>query len=62
MPRRIGLDVHREFAQIAVWEDGLVRQAGQIGTTPEDIRAFAESLLPSDEWMQAHDGGRPTAC
>jgi len=21
------LDVHREFAQIAVWEDGLVRQA-----------------------------------
>jgi transposase len=49
VPRRIGLDVHREFAQIAVWEDGLVRQAGQIGTTPEDIRAFADSLLPSDE-------------
>ena len=37
MPRRIGLDVHREFAQIAVWEDGVVRQAGQIATTPEAI-------------------------
>ena len=49
MPRRIGLDVHREFAQIAVWEDGQVRQAGQIATTPEARRAFADSLLPSDE-------------
>ena len=42
--RRIGLDVHREFAQIAVWEDGLVRQAGQIATTPEALRVFAMSL------------------
>jgi hypothetical protein len=47
--RRIGLDVHREFAQIAVWEDGIVRQAGQIATTPGALRAFADSLLPSDE-------------
>ena len=31
--RCIGMDVHREFAQIAVWEDGLVRQAGQIAST-----------------------------
>jgi transposase len=43
------LDVHREFAQIAVWEDGIVRQAGQIATTPEALRVFADSLLPSDE-------------
>ena len=49
MPRRIGLDVHREFAQIAVWEDGLVRQAGQVATTPEALRIFADSLLPTDE-------------
>jgi hypothetical protein len=31
--RCIGLDVHREFAQIAVWEDGKVRQAGQLALT-----------------------------
>ena len=49
MSRRIGLDVHREFAQIAVWEDGVVRQAGQIATTPEAIRVFADSLGPEDE-------------
>ena len=28
--RCIGLDVHREFAQVAVWEDGRVRHAGQV--------------------------------
>ena len=49
MPRRLGLDVHREFAQIAVWEDGVVRQAGRIATTPEAIRVFADSLLATDE-------------
>ncbi len=49
MPRRIGLDVHREFAQIAVWEDGLVRQAGRVETTPEALRVLADSLEPSDE-------------
>ncbi len=49
MSRKIGLDVHREFAQIAVWEDGVVRQAGQIATTPEALRVFADSLQPSDE-------------
>jgi transposase len=43
------LDVHREFWQIAVCEDGVVRQAGQIATTPEAIRVFADSLLPTDE-------------
>src|SRR5215211_8601790 len=28
--RCIGLDVHREFAQVAIWQDGHVRQAGRI--------------------------------
>ena len=49
MRRCIGLDVHREFAQVAIWEDGVVRQAGQIKTTPEELRIFAESLGPDDE-------------
>jgi len=41
--------VHREFAQVAIWQDGRVRQAGQIAATPEGLRAFADSLAPSDE-------------
>ena len=44
MQRRcIGLDVHREFAQVAIWQGGLVIwQAGRFATTPEGVRAFAE--------------------
>src|ERR1044071_2769889 len=49
MRRCIGLDVHREFAQVAIWEDGVVWQAGRIQTTPEALRAFAETLCLSDE-------------
>src|SRR3954467_8609685 len=47
--RCIGLDVHREFAQVAVWQGGLVWQAGRFATTPEGVRAFAEQLGPADE-------------
>ena len=49
MRRCIGLDVHREFAEVAIWEDGVVRSAGQIKTTPEALRLFAESLCAYDE-------------
>src|SRR5829696_6097298 len=49
MRRCFGLDVHREFAQVAIWQDGHVRQAGQIAATPEGLRAFADSLAATDE-------------
>jgi transposase len=49
MRRCIGLDVHREFAQVAIWEDGVVWQAGRIQTTPEALRLFADSLCATDE-------------
>ena len=50
MTRRcFGLDVHREFAQVAIWQDGLVGQAGQIAMTPEGLGVFADSLAPTDE-------------
>ena len=42
--RCIGMDVHREFAQIAVWEHGRVRQAGKIALTPQALRVFCDSL------------------
>lgn len=50
MTRRcIGLDVHREFAEVAIREDGVVRSAGQVRTTPEALQLFAESLCELDE-------------
>jgi len=48
MVRYIGMDVHREFAQLAVLEDGLVRDAGRIGVTPEALRRWAADLRRDD--------------
>ena len=39
--RYIEMDVHRSFAQIAVVEDGLVRDEGKIGVRPERLRRLA---------------------
>ncbi|HOC14621.1 MAG TPA: IS110 family transposase [Propionicimonas sp.] len=47
--RYIGMDVHREFAQLAVVEDGLLRDEGRIGVTPEALREWAAGLGPDDQ-------------
>jgi transposase len=47
--RCIGLDVHRDFAQVAVWQGGTLTQAGTFATTPEGVREFAAGLGPADE-------------
>src|ERR671921_15172 len=49
MVRYIGMDVHREFAQLAVVEDGVVRDEGRIGVTPEALRAWAAGLTADDQ-------------
>jgi len=48
MGRCIGLDVHRDFAQVAIWEKGKVTDAGRVATSPEGLRAFAATLRRSD--------------
>jgi transposase len=47
--RSIGMDVHRDFSEIAIAEDGMVRAAGRIATTPETLELFAQSLAPDDQ-------------
>src|SRR5437763_961020 len=46
--RAIGLDVHREFCEVAICEDGEVRSGGRVPATPDGITALAESLVSSD--------------
>jgi transposase len=46
--RAVGLDVHLDFCEVAVVEDGEVRSAGRIDTKPEQIVLFAGSLGPDD--------------
>jgi transposase len=45
--RAVGLDVHREFCVVAICEDGVTRSAGRVPSTPDGIKALAESLLAS---------------
>ena len=42
--RDIGLDVHRDFCEVAISEAGELRSAGRIETTPEQLELFARSL------------------
>lgn len=50
MSRRcIGMDVHRDFCEVAIWEDGQVRSAGRVRSRPEALAEFGAGLQPSDE-------------
>jgi transposase len=46
--RAIGLDVHRDFCEVAIAEEGKVRSAGRIATRPEMLELFAQSLTKDD--------------
>src|SRR5215207_7411869 len=49
MERFVGLDVHRDFCEVAIVEQGRVRSAGRMATTPEALTLFGESLGPAAE-------------
>jgi len=46
--RSIGLDVHRDFCEVAISDGGRARSAGRVETTPERLELFARSLAPDD--------------
>ena len=46
--RAIGLDVHRDFCMVAICEDGEIRVAGRVPSTPEGLTLLADSLVKSD--------------
>ncbi|HET9117236.1 MAG TPA: IS110 family transposase [Pseudonocardiaceae bacterium] len=48
MGRSIGLDVHRDFCEIAIADGGRARSAGRVATTPDRLKILATSLRPDD--------------
>src|SRR5688500_5335876 len=46
--RSIGMDIHRDFCEIAICEDGGVRSAGRIATSVGELELFAQSLTGDD--------------
>jgi transposase len=47
--RFVGLDVHRDFCEVAIAEGGRVRRAGRVETVPAALELFAQSLAADDE-------------
>ena len=46
--RGFGLDVHRDFCEVAIAESGRVRSAGRIATRVRELELLAASLGPDD--------------
>ena len=42
--RAVALDVHRDFCEVALVEQGELRSGGRIETKPETLELFAQSL------------------
>jgi transposase len=53
----IGLDVHRDFCEVAICEEGKVRSAGRVESSPEALGALAASLGPDDRVALEVTGG-----
>jgi transposase len=47
--RCIGLDVHRDFCEVAIAEGGELRLAGRVQAGPEALALFAQSLSVDDQ-------------
>ena len=46
--RWIGLDVHRDYCEVAIADEEAVRSAGRIPTRVASLELFAQSLAASD--------------
>jgi transposase len=46
--RGLGLDVHRDFCEVAIADNGRVRSVGRIATRVPALELFAASLAPDD--------------
>jgi hypothetical protein len=47
--RFFALDVHRDFCEVAIAENGQVRRAGRVETSPATLELFARSLAADDQ-------------
>jgi transposase len=55
--RAIGLDLHRDFCEVAICEDGVVRSAGRVEMASERLEALAAGLESTDRVAMEVSGG-----
>lgn len=49
MRRVIGIDIHRTFGEVVIWENGLTRHEGRVDMTRTALEGFARQLRETDE-------------
>jgi hypothetical protein len=49
MRRVIGIDIHRTFGEVVIWEDGALRREGRVAMTRTALERFGRRLEKTDE-------------
>ena len=57
MRRVIGIDIHRAFGEVVIWQDGLLRHLGRIDMTRTALEGFGRSLDPGRHRHRHHVRG-----
>ena len=49
MKRVIGMDIHRTFAEVVIWEEGQLRPAGRVDMTRAGLEGFGRTLSKEED-------------
>ena len=49
MRRVIGMDIHRTFGEVVIWENGVLRHAGRVDMTRTALEGLGARLAATDE-------------
>ena len=49
MRRVIGMDIHRTFGEVVIWDAGILKHAGRVDMTRTALEGFGKGLRPTDE-------------
>jgi transposase len=49
MRRVVGVDIHRTFGEVVIWENGVLRHAGRVDMTRSALEGLGNRLVATDE-------------
>jgi transposase len=58
MRRVIGMDIHRTFGEVVIWEKGMLRRVGRVDMTRTALEAFGKMLEATDEVVIEGEAGK----
>ena len=61
MRRVIGIDVHRTFGEVVIWDSGVLCHAGRVDMTRTGLEGFGRSLRATDEVVMIEATGNCVA-